>query len=115
MNAHALLADLPTMPSSEAKNGFAQLLEQVGRRTKPVVITRNARPAAVMLSVDEYERLVRAVPDPIASLSADFDRLVATMQTPAGQGSVDALFGATPSELGAAAAKAAKPRRRRKG
>ncbi|MCX7512200.1 type II toxin-antitoxin system Phd/YefM family antitoxin [Frateuria hangzhouensis] len=114
MSAHTLLAELPTMPSSEAKNGFAQLLEQVGRRAKAVVITRNARPAAVMLSVDEYERLVRAVPDPLASLSADFDRLVATMQAPAGQGSVDALFDSAPGDLGAAAAKAAKPRRRRK-
>lgn len=114
MNAHALLADLPTMPSSEAKNGFAQLLERVGRRAKPVVITRNARPAAVVLSVDEYERLVRAAPDPLANLSADFDRLVATMQAPAGQGSVDALFSATPAELGVAARKAAAPKRRRK-
>lgn len=114
MNAHALLDELPTMPSSEAKNGFAQLLDQVRRHTKPVVITRNARPAAVMLSVDEYERLVRAVPDPLASLSAEFDHLVAAMQTPAGQGSVDALFDSAPGELGAAAAKTAKPRRRRK-
>ncbi|TCV97637.1 prevent-host-death family protein [Luteibacter rhizovicinus] len=104
---HGQTANLESLPSTEAKNGFAQLLERVTRSARPVVITRNARPAAVMLSVEEYARLVQAAPDPLAPLQADFDRLVAGMRTLRAQASVDALFGATTEQLGAAAARAA--------
>ncbi len=66
MTTHTPLDRLPTMASSDAKNGFAALLERVLRKPEPVVITRNARPTAVMLSIEAYERLVEAVPDPLA-------------------------------------------------
>jgi prevent-host-death family protein len=104
---HGQTARVETLPSTDAKNRFAQLIERVTRAGKPVVITRNARPAAVMLSIAEYERLVQAAPDPLASLQAGFDRLVASMQTPQAQASVDALFSSTPEQLGAAAVRAA--------
>jgi antitoxin Phd len=104
---HGQTTQVEAMASTEAKNGFAQLLARVTGNRGPVVITRNARPAAVMLSVEEYERLVQATPDPLASLQARFDTLVGTMQTPAGIQAVDALFAATPAQLGDAAAKAA--------
>src|SRR5471030_1647353 len=93
---HGQTTRVETLPSTDAKNGFAQLIERVARAGKPVVITRNARPAAVMLSIAEYERLVQAAPDPLASLQAGFDRLVASMQTPQAQAGVDALFSSTP-------------------
>ena len=52
------------MPASAAKNGFSELIERVSRRDTPVLITRNARPTAVMLSVEQFDRLTQAVPDP---------------------------------------------------
>ena len=107
MTIHPPLDRLPTMASSDAKNGFAALLERVLRKPEPVVITRNARPTAVMLSIEAYERLVEAVPDPLARLTAEFDALLARMQTPAAKAAVDALFAGTPAELGAVAVRGA--------
>lgn len=103
---------LETMPSSDAKNGFAALIESVARSSKPVLITRNKRPAAVLMSVEEYQRLLAAAPDPLAPLRDRFANIVAGMQSESAKHAVDALFGATPSELGKAAVKAAsKPSR----
>ncbi|EQD39901.1 protein containing DUF172 [mine drainage metagenome] len=107
MTTHPPLDRLPTMASSDAKNGFAALLERVLHKPEPVVITRNARPTAVMMSIMAYERLVEAVPDPLAKLTAEFDALVARMQTPAAKSAVDALFTATPEQLGEAAVRGA--------
>ena len=103
MTTRTPLDHLPMLASSDAKNGFAALLERVLRKPEPVVITRNARPTAVMLSVEAYERLVEAVPDPLAPLTAEFDALLARIQTPAAKSAVDALFTATPEQLGEAA------------
>jgi hypothetical protein len=88
-----------SVPSSEAKKGFANLIERVVRTNKPVV---------VMLSVGAYERLVAAAPDPLAGLRREFDQLLATMQTPKAKAGAEALFAATPAQLGAAAVKAAR-------
>ena len=107
MTMHTPLGRLTTMASSDAKNGFAALLERVQRKPEPVVITRNARPTAVMLSIEAYERLVEAVPDPLAQLTAEFDALVARMQTPTAKSAVDALLTATPEQLGEAAVRGA--------
>lgn len=119
MNAHIQHAPhskhparLKTVTSSEAKNGFAELIERVARSSEPVLITRNNRPAAVVLSVEEYRQLVDAAPDPLAPLRERFAAIVAGMQTGAGKQAVDALFAATPAQLGKAAAKAAGKRRR---
>jgi antitoxin Phd len=99
---------ITSVPSSDAKKGFASLIQRVVRTNKPVVITRNNQPTAVLLSVDEYERLVEAAPDPLASLRKEFDQLLAAMQTPKAKAGVDALFAATPAQLGATAVKAAR-------
>lgn len=46
-----------TVTASEAKQSFASLIEAAGR--EPVLIQRQRRDVAVVLSVAEYERLVR--------------------------------------------------------
>ena len=99
---------IASIPSSEAKKGFANLIQRVVRTNQPVVITRNSQPTAVLLSIDEYERMVEAVPDPLAGLRQEFDQLLAAMRAPKAKAGVDALFAATPTELGAAAVKAAR-------
>lgn len=45
-----------TVTSSEARQGLAELIEAA--RREPVVIQRQKRDVAVVMSMDEYERLV---------------------------------------------------------
>lgn len=95
---------LPTIASSDAKNGFAALLERVQYRAETVVVTRSAKPAAIMIPVEEYARLLDAAPNPLKALEAHFDDMVARMQTPAAKAGVDALFAASPKNRAVAAA-----------
>ncbi len=44
-----------TISSLDAKNRFGQLLEAVQRA--PVTVTKQGRPAAVVLSVEDYDRM----------------------------------------------------------
>jgi prevent-host-death family protein len=46
-----------TVTASEAKLGFAKLIDTASR--EPVVIQRQKRDVAVVLSMDEYQRLTR--------------------------------------------------------
>ncbi len=46
---------MKTLSLSEAKAKLSRLVEAVERRGEEVVITRNGRPAAVLVSPDEYE------------------------------------------------------------
>ena len=44
--------------ATDAKNRFGQVLEQAQRR--PVIIEKGGRPHSVVLSVEQYETLLRA-------------------------------------------------------
>lgn len=44
-----------TLPLSVAKIKFSQLVDDVVRRDDEIIITRNGRPAAVLINVEEYE------------------------------------------------------------
>ena len=46
-----------TITASEAKQGFAKLIDAASR--EPVIIQRQKRDVAVVLSMAEYERLTR--------------------------------------------------------
>jgi prevent-host-death family protein len=46
-----------TLPISEVKARLPELVTSVQEREEEIVVTRNGRPAAVLLNVDEYERL----------------------------------------------------------
>lgn len=43
------------VPFTEARAGLSELLDEIGERHEHVVVTRNGRPAAVVLSPEEYE------------------------------------------------------------
>ena len=45
---------MKTMSLSEAKANLSGLVEDVSRRDEEIVITRNGRPAAVLVSPEEY-------------------------------------------------------------
>lgn len=46
-----------TLPVSEVKARLPELVAGVQEREEEIVVTRHGRPAAVLLNVDEYERL----------------------------------------------------------
>lgn len=108
-----------TVSATTARRTWGYILDRVARGAV-VTITKNGRPVAVMLPPDLHEGLTvkRAVPleegisatgvDLLATLRAEFDARFARMQTPGARAKTDALFKATPKELGLAAVKAAK-------
>ena len=46
-----------TMPISEVKTRLPELVSGVEEREEEIVVTRNGKPAAVLVNYDEYERL----------------------------------------------------------
>lgn len=50
---------IETLPMSEVRMKLCELVRRTARRKDRVVITRNKRPIAVLLSVEEYRYLKR--------------------------------------------------------
>jgi prevent-host-death family protein len=65
---------------SEAKRQIKDLVAQAGLRNQIFYITRYSRPRAVMLSVEQYESLVRQV----SQLQGDLARVWAALDAPVG-------------------------------
>jgi prevent-host-death family protein len=100
-----------TVTATEAKNQFGPLLESA-MQGQAVVITRHDVPKAVLLSVTEYEALMAANrPPDIGPLRAEFDELLAQMQTPESIRALEAAFKTPPAELGRLAVEYAKRKR----
>lgn len=64
-----------TLPISEVKTRLPELVAGVMDREEEVVVTRNGRPAAMLVNVDEYSRLketldVLSDPDLMAQIRA---------------------------------------------
>lgn len=49
------ISHMRTISAIDAKNRFGQLLDAAQR--EPVTVTKKGRPAAIMLSVEDYERI----------------------------------------------------------
>ena len=49
------------VPFTEARGRLSELLDEVQARQEHVVITRNGRPSAVVMSSDEYEAVVETL------------------------------------------------------
>ena len=94
----------------KVKNEFGAILEKT-MHNGAVVITRHDMPKAVLLSFAEFESLVKDRSRSLDDLNAEFDGLLARMQTPQARKGVEAAFNASPAQLGRAAVKAGqKPR-----
>lgn len=111
-NRDGKLVDVPVVTASRLKNEFGAVFDQAAAGGA-VVITKHDTPRAVLLSFAEFEALTASAAPALDDLSARFDTLLATMQTPEAKAGVDAAFDATPEELGAAAVKAARAAPRR--
>jgi len=46
-----------TLPISEVKARLPELVSRVAEREDEIIVTRNGKPAAVLVGYDEYERL----------------------------------------------------------
>jgi len=79
-------------------------------RDGPVVITKNRRPQAVLLSIDAYTMLTEQDDQALNVLTAQFDAMLLRMQAPGAREAVQAAFGASSAELGEAAVAAARKR-----
>jgi antitoxin Phd len=99
-----------TVTATEAKTRFGPLLEAaIGGAS--VIITKHDAPKAVLLSIAEFETLGGTRSPDLNALSAEFDGLLAGLQTPAARKALKSAFAAPPKTLGRLAA----TRRRRRG
>jgi antitoxin YefM len=69
-----------TVPVREFRSNLAELLSDVADRRDHVVVTRNGRPAAALVPVDEYEALeetaeILSDPDALSALEAGLAEL----------------------------------------
>lgn len=74
------------------------------------MITKHDAPKAILISMDEFQRISQASELALDSLSEEFDALFASMQTPKSRRAMKAAFGASPEELGKAAVLATRKR-----
>lgn len=109
-NSHGQLIDITTVAATKVKNEFGAILEQA-MHGGAVAITRHDMPKAVLLSFPEFESLVKERSRSLDDLNAEFDGLLAHMQTLQARKGVEAAFNASPAELGRAAVKAAQKHR----
>ena len=99
--------DMKSVSATTIKSRFAHALDQVVRGT-PVVITKHDRNRAVLISIEDFEALTAERSSGLDALAAQFDGLLARMQTPAARKAMDTAFNASPKTLGRAAVKAAR-------
>ena len=102
-NKRGELIDAPQYTASEAKHKFGQLLD-AALRTGPVTITKQHKPTAVLISLEDYRALTQAEDRTLAVLSAEFDRRFAVMQAPGAAAAMQRAFDTPVTRLGAFAA-----------
>ena len=112
-NRQGDLVDVPSVPATRLKNELGALLDRA-THGGAVAITRHDRPRAVLISYEEFAALAKLRSPDLADLDAEFDDLLARMQTPASRAGMAAAFDAAPATLGRAARAAASvaPRKR---
>jgi antitoxin Phd len=108
-NRRGEAVEASSVTATDAKKQFGRVLEMV-LRGGAVVITKHDAPKAILLSMDEFNALTRATESKLDSLSADFDAMLARMQTPRSRAAMQAVYGASPKALGRAAVAAARKR-----
>lgn len=95
-------ADRRSVPATQAKNRFGEILQTV-RDSGPVFIERHGQAQAVVLGIDAYNKLLSnersSQERELDYWTREFQTLHARMQTPEARQAVDALFSATDAEL----------------
>ncbi|WP_322749446.1 MULTISPECIES: type II toxin-antitoxin system Phd/YefM family antitoxin [unclassified Frankia] len=70
-----IIPTLETLPLAEVKTRLSELVTRVQQQHDQVTVTRNGRPAAVVVSVDEWESLHETL-----EILADTDTVAAILQ-----------------------------------
>jgi prevent-host-death family protein len=95
--------------ATEAKNEFGSLLDQAIQGFV-VVITKHGAPRAVLISMEKLNTLQHAPQLKLDTMSAEFDAVLARMQSASERAGMERAFNASPSDLGKAALAAARKR-----
>ena len=95
--------------ASDAKNQFGRVLE-TALADGVVMITKHDAVKAVLVSAEEFTALTGAREPVLDTLSREFDRLLARMQTPKSRTGMKTAFEASPKQLGEAAVEATRKR-----
>ena len=102
-NRRGEMVDAPQFTASEAKHNFGQLLD-TALRAGPVAITKQRKPTAMLISLDDYKVLTQVEERTLAVLSAEFDRRYEMMQAPDAAAAMQRAFDTPIAQLGAFAA-----------
>ena len=100
----ASIADLSEVTASVLKNKFSEVARLAS--SAPLAVSRHNRREFVILTAGHYEELQQSRRAPLESLTAEFDQLVAKMNTPKAKRATAALFSASPQALAKAAVNA---------
>jgi antitoxin Phd len=111
-NRDGELVDVPTVAATRFKNEFGAIFEQA-TVNGAIAITKHNTPKAVLLSYAEFEALTKLSTPVLDELTAQFDELLESMQTPQAKSAMAAAFDATPEQLGRAAVQTARAKPRR--
>ena len=112
-NRHGDLVDVPSVPATQLKNELGALLDRA-THGGAVAITRHDTPRAVLISYEEFAALAKLRSPDLAELDAEFDDLLAAMQTPASRAGMATAFDAAPATPGRAALATASPAPRKR-
>ena len=95
--------------ATQAKNEFGRALE-MALRGDAVIITKHDAPKAILISLEQFNKLAQSRQRELETLSGEFDDLLAGMQSPKARAAMKAAFNASPEELGKAALAEARKR-----
>ena len=110
-NRDGELVDVPTVAATRFKNEFGTFFEQAALNGA-IAISKHNTLKAVLLSYAEFEALTKASSPVLDELADEFDELLERMQSQRSKAAMASAFDATPEQLGRAAVKAARSKRR---
>ena len=108
-SAKRMLSSKAAYSATQAKHEFGRVLEQA-IHGETVVITKHNSPRAVLISIEQFEKLEQASQSQLDTLTRQFDALLERMQTPVARKAMASAFDASPEQLGKAAVAAARKR-----
>jgi antitoxin Phd len=95
--------------ATQAKNEFGRALE-MALHGDSVIITKHDAPKAILMSVEQFEKLTHAAERSRDTLAGEFDALMVRMQTPKARAAMKSALASSPRELAAAAVTSARKR-----
>lgn len=104
----ASVANISEVSASVLKNKFSEAVRLASRG--PLAVSRHKRREFVILTAEHYEELQQGRRAPLENLTAEFDQMVAQMNTPADRAARRSFFKASASKPSTALAKLKKAR-----